>query len=82
MYLTGSCVIATLKEERNCVSVEEDPVLYINSKVHVIDSGVGVLQNHPPKEQFETAVQNQQQEPDPRIEEETNLIDTNNEAQD
>lgn len=82
MYLTGSCVIATLKEERNCVSVEEDPVLYINSKVHVIDSGVGVLQNHPPKEQLETGVQNQQQQLDPRIEEETNLIDTNNEAQD
>ena len=78
-------MIATLKEERNCVSVEEDPVLYINSKVHVIDSGVGVLQNHPPKEQLETGVQNQQQEPeqlDARIEEETNLIDTNNEAQD
>ena len=81
-------MIATLKEERNCLSVEEDPVLYINyinSKVHVIDSGVGVVQNHPPKEQLETGVQNQQQEPeqlDPRIEEETNLIDTNNEAQD
>ena len=33
----GAAVIAMLLENCNCVAVEEDPILYIQSKVHVID---------------------------------------------
>lgn len=31
-------MIAVLLENCNCVAVEEDPILYIQSKVHVIDA--------------------------------------------
>ena len=34
----GAAVIAVLLENCNCVAVEEDPILYIQSKVHVIDA--------------------------------------------
>lgn len=40
---SGSCVIAAANEGRNCVAVEEDPVLYIHSKVRVVDAN-GAIQ--------------------------------------
>ena len=37
-------MIAAATEGRNCVAVEENPILYIYSKVHVVNAGVGIEQ--------------------------------------
>ena len=68
-------MIATATNGRNCVAVEEDLVLYINSKVHVVDAGVGVAQKQQQLEQLETGkeevAQNQQQQLETGLEEQT-----------
>ena len=45
---SGSCIIAALLEARNCLAVENNPVLFIQSKVRVVDRMKQV--SSPPKE--------------------------------
>ena len=52
-------MIATIGSGHNCIAVEENPLLYIHSKVHVVDSGIGVsplLDKLTDEEQTETDI--------------------------
>ena len=39
ILFVGSCIMAALLEHRNCLAIEKDPTLFINSKVRTVSFG-------------------------------------------